>query len=154
MIVVADTSPLNYLILIEQTDILPALFGQVVIPRAVCDELLDIGAPAAVRQWMDRLPAWLEVRTPSRLLELKGLDRGERDAIVIAEDIGAERLIMDDRRGHQEARKRGIQTIGTLALLQLAAAASLLDFELAIQRLQQTSFFITPSLLARLLKKA
>jgi predicted nucleic acid-binding protein len=123
MIVVADTSPLNYLILIEQIDILPALFGEVVVPRAVCDELLHIGAPEAVRRWMDQPPRWLEVRTPSKFIELGGLDRGENDAILIAEEIRAERLIMDDRRGHREARKRGIETIGTLALLELAAAA-------------------------------
>lgn len=152
MIVVADTSPPNYLILIEQIDVLPALFGQVVIPRAVCDELLDIGAPDAVRRWMDRPPNWLVVRTPSKFIELGGLDRGENDAILIAEEICAERLIMDDRRGHREARKRGIETIGTLALLELASAARLLDFDLAIQRLQKTTFFITPALLARALK--
>lgn len=152
MIVVADTSPLNYLILIEQIDILPALFGQVVIPRAVCDELLNIGAPEAVRRWMDQPPGWLEVRTPSKFIEFAGLDRGENDAILIAEEIRAERLIIDDRPGHREARKRGIETIGTLGLLELASAASLLDFDLAIQRLQKTSFFIAPSLLARALK--
>lgn len=152
MIVVADTSPLNYLILIEQIDILPTLFGQVVVPRAVCDELLNIAAPEAVRRWMDQPPGWLEVRTPSKFIELVGLDRGENDAILIAEEISAELLIMDDRRGHREARKRSIETIGTLALLELASAAGLLDFDRAIQRLQKTSFFITPSLLARALK--
>jgi predicted nucleic acid-binding protein len=98
-------------------------------------------------------PAWLEVRTPSRALVLAGLDQGERDAIAIAKEIGAERRIMDDRRGHREARRRGIQTMGTLAVLPSAAAAGLLDLELAIQRLQLTSFFVSPSLLARLLKK-
>jgi predicted nucleic acid-binding protein len=101
---------------------------------------------------MDPPPGWLEVRPPSNFIELIGLDRGENDAILIAEEISAELLIMDDRRRHREARKRSIETIGTLALLELASAAGLLDFDRAIQRLQKTSFFITPGLLARALK--
>jgi predicted nucleic acid-binding protein len=49
MIVVADTTPINYLILIGEIEVLPELYGQVIIPHAVCEELLRSRAPGAVR---------------------------------------------------------------------------------------------------------
>lgn len=49
MIVVADTSPINYLILIEAIDVLPALYQKIVVPTAVYDELQSDATPAEVR---------------------------------------------------------------------------------------------------------
>ena len=65
MIVVADTSPLNYLVLIDKVDLLPKLFQQVVVPIAVSEELTHAAAPSAVRQWMRKSAGWLEVRSPA-----------------------------------------------------------------------------------------
>jgi hypothetical protein len=64
MIVVADTSPINYLLLIKEIDILPKMYGTVVIPRAVQEELLRPVAPEIVRAWIGGAPAWLEIRSP------------------------------------------------------------------------------------------
>jgi predicted nucleic acid-binding protein len=63
MIVVADTSPLNYLVLIDEIDLLPALFGQVIVPQAVFQELQHPRTSRKVREWAAHLPAWLELRT-------------------------------------------------------------------------------------------
>ena len=51
-IVVADTSPIRYLVVIGEIEILPALFGPVIIPTVVRDELTHPRAPEAVRTWM------------------------------------------------------------------------------------------------------
>lgn len=59
MIVVADTSPINYLLLIGKIDLLPQLFGQIIIPDVVRDEMLDPLAPPALQEWMASPPAWL-----------------------------------------------------------------------------------------------
>lgn len=63
MIVVSDTSPINYLILIDQIQVLPHLFGQVILPQAVVEELTHERTPEAVRQWVAALPEWAVVRT-------------------------------------------------------------------------------------------
>jgi predicted nucleic acid-binding protein len=69
MIVVADTSPINYLILIEEIDILTKMYGSVVIPHAVREELVRPSAPEPVRKWTrSSRHAWLEVRTPVNVL--------------------------------------------------------------------------------------
>jgi len=154
MIVVADTSPINYLILIEEIDVLTKMYGTVAIPRAVRDELLRQSAPEMVRAWMNQLPSWLEVRTPMNAPDasLGKLDPGEHDAILLAGELRADQLIVDDRQGRREAEKRGIPVMGTLGVLQEAATLHLLDLQLAAKRLQATSFYLAPEVLARLLK--
>ncbi len=63
MIVVSDTSPLNYLILIDYQDVLPTLFGQIIIPQAVINELQHTKTPNKIKSWIAAKPVWLEVRT-------------------------------------------------------------------------------------------
>jgi predicted nucleic acid-binding protein len=148
MIVVADTSPLNYLILIEQVQVLEVLYGQVIIPPAVQDELLSAGASTQVRKWMASPPAWLEVRSPLPVFrDSVTLGAGEGDAIALAEQLGADRIIMDETLGRGEAMRRGLKIIGTLGVLRDAHRAGLLDLGRAIERLRATSFRASPQVL-------
>lgn len=62
MIIVSDTSPINYLILIGHINLLPELFQEIVIPHAVYKELSDLEAPKPVRDWIAIPPAWLKVQ--------------------------------------------------------------------------------------------
>jgi predicted nucleic acid-binding protein len=152
MIVVADTSPLNYLILIEQIQILEALYGQVIIPPAVQDELLSAGALPQVRSWMATPPAWLEVRSPlPAFRDSIALGAGESDAIVLAEQIGADRIIMDETLGRGEALRRGLNIIGTLGVLRDAHRTGLLDLATSMERLRATSFRASPQILQAIL---
>ncbi|HTW81511.1 MAG TPA: hypothetical protein VME23_18340 [Terracidiphilus sp.] len=101
MIVVADTSPINYLVLIEEIDLLPALFGRVLLPQGVFIELTHSKSPTEVTQWISTPPAWLEVRMVSTAAapELMQLDVGEREAIQLALESGADALLMDETEG-------------------------------------------------------
>ncbi|WP_431732015.1 hypothetical protein [Adonisia turfae] len=86
MIVVSDTSPINYLLLIDQIELLPRLFGQLVIPEAVRDEMLVPDAPLVVQAWIADHPTWLTVQTVSKIDEtLNALDPGEQAAITLAQ---------------------------------------------------------------------
>jgi predicted nucleic acid-binding protein len=154
MIVIADTSPINYLILIEVIEIFTKIYGKVVIPRSVRQELLRPSALEAVRKWMAEPPAWLELRIPANALDasLTSLDPGERDAILLAAELDADQLIVDDRQGRQAAQRRGISVIGTLGVLRVAGNLGLLDFGNALKRLEGTNFRIGSEVLARLLK--
>ena len=66
MIVVADTSPILYLVLIDQIDLLGSLYGEVVIPDAVAAELNATKSPAVVRSWIANLPLWARVESATR----------------------------------------------------------------------------------------
>jgi|SRR5580704_12814832 predicted nucleic acid-binding protein len=155
MIVVADTSPINYLVLIGHIEILPKIYGEVLVPQAVIDELQDRDAPTAVRDWLSAPPKWLRISSmtfqPDPLLDR--LDRGERDAIMLAEAISADRLIMDDLDGRREAENRKLAVIGTLGIMAEAARRRLLVLSEALAALQATNFHVSPALIERLLAK-
>ncbi len=70
MIVIADTGPLNSLVLVGAADVLPSLYGSVVIPEAVRKELLHPDTPEIVRAWAARLPGWITVSQPRSFLPL------------------------------------------------------------------------------------
>src|SRR6266851_985192 len=107
MIVIADTSPLHYLVLLEHTEVLQHLYGRVLIPRAVVRELQAERTPPRVRQWIASPPSWLEVReiTVPQDPALAELDPGEREAIALAEALRADALILDEKSGRREARR-------------------------------------------------
>jgi predicted nucleic acid-binding protein len=152
MIVVADTSPLNYLILIEQVQVLEALYGQVIIPPAVQDELLSADAPPQVRAWATSSHSWFEVRSPlPTFRDSVALGVGESDAIALAEQLGADRIIMDETLGRSEALSRGLKIIGTLGVLRDAHRAGLLDLPTALDRLKATTFHASPQVLQLIL---
>lgn len=141
MTVVSNTSPLRYLTAIDQIDLLPQLYERVMIPQAVYDELSSPGAPETVRSWIARLPHWLEIEsvtTPSNIA-LERLDRGEREAILLAEQLGIDSILLDDMAGRRVARERGLRVIGVLGILGDAATLGLVDFATAIERLRETN---------------
>ncbi|WP_245517688.1 DUF3368 domain-containing protein [Methylorubrum sp. Q1] len=152
-VVVADTGPLNYLILIEQAAILPALFGTVLIPEAVRHELTQPGAPAPVRAWMATPPAWLTVHPDmgSHTIDLQRFGAGEREAILVALDLHADLVLMDDRAGVAAARAKGLTVVGTLGLIDRAAQRGLLNVMAAVARLRSTNFRCRPEMLDDLL---
>jgi predicted nucleic acid-binding protein len=99
MIVVADSGPLHYLVLLDQIDLLHRFYGQVVIPDAVAYELCAAATPSAVSGWIARLPAWATVAPVSQeqiAAITDDLDLGERAAIALAEAIRADLLLIDE----------------------------------------------------------
>ena len=150
-LVVADASPLHYLILVDAVDVLCRLFEKIYVPIEVRDELTCPAAPAVVRTWMQRVPNWIDI-LPTPVFQsddpaLTTLDPGERAAIVLAESLQA------DRSGASAAQQRGLIVTGTLGVLDLASRAGLLDLRSTFTRLQKTNFRYPPSLMERLLEE-
>ena len=147
MIIVGDTGPLNYLLLIGQVDVLRSLFSRVVIPRAVAAELASARAPEVVRRWVGNPPAWLDIHPdPADGGALSTLDSGERSAIALAVLIKVPHILMDDMDGRIEAERRNLKVTGTLGILVEAHHRELLDFDTALARLSATSFYLSPRL--------
>ena len=157
MIVVADTSALNYLVLIERIDLLQKAYGNIYVPEAVLLELSDVGAPTTVRTWVENLPPWIESRSvtnedPSISL----LGRGEQDGIALAQAIGAELILLDDRAARKAAKRRNIGVTGTLGVLERAFNLGLInqtDLKEAIDKLRQTNFRATEHLISEILRE-
>ena len=153
-LIVADTSPLVYLVLIDHIDILPRLFEAVLIPDAVQAELQSLLAPAAVQDWASALPSWVEVRQVLNLPDdaaFRSLGEGERAAIALALSIHADLVLIDERKGTQVAMNRGLEVTGTLGILQRAARRGLLNLEDAFDRLKRTNFRYRQEIMDKLL---
>ena len=156
-LIIADTGPINYLVLIGNIDLLPVLFGKVILPSAVQAELTDPDAPPSVRNWIADPPAWLDIHEmPGPQFDygsVEGLDEGETAAIALAISLGVDLLLMDDRKGVIVARGKGLRVTGTLGVLDIAAERGLVDFAQAVNRLRRTTFRIPEALLDSLMKK-
>jgi predicted nucleic acid-binding protein len=143
-LIVADAGPIHYLVLIGQINLLAQLFEKVFMPSIVRDELSHKKAPAAVRDWMNHPPAWLEI-LPVTLSDsddplFQPLDSGERAALLLATSLKADLVLMDDREGVVVARKKGFAVTGTIGLLDLAAQRGMIQLAHAFKLLQGTNF--------------
>ncbi len=153
MIVVADTSVFNYLVLLGKIDILPALFRGIVIPSAMQQEMLHRDAPEIVRRWAETPPIWAQIRAAESLLLLPGLGPGETEAITLAVTLKADLLLIDERKGRRVAQEQGLAISGTLTVLELAAERGLLELPQTLGQLAKTSFRISERAVASALAR-
>ncbi|MEZ4828813.1 MAG: DUF3368 domain-containing protein [Bacteroidia bacterium] len=130
MVVVSDTSPVSNLLLIGKLNLLPQLFGKIVMPENVLAELSkleDFGQDISdikKAKWINIRPA----NNQAAVVELsKHLDRGESEAIVIAQELNADFLLIDERRGHKVANSLNIKTLGILGVLIRAKSEGLVS---------------------------
>lgn len=112
MMVVSDTSVLTTLIHVSRQGLLHELYGSLLIPPAVRDELLRAHA---------RLPDFLQVHpvrdsAEVRRLEVE-LDRGEAEAIVLAREVRADLLLIDEKLGRRIAVREGLRIAGLMGVL-------------------------------------
>jgi uncharacterized protein len=117
MVVISDTSPLTNLIQIGQLDILEQMFGRIIIPYKVFEELSVYEGQLKEIEKRD----WIIIREvinqeEVRLLE-HHLDSGEAEAIIFAKEIHADFLIVDERKGRRIAEEYGLKIIGLLGTL-------------------------------------
>jgi len=155
MIAVADASPLCYLVLIGEIDLLSKLFRQVAVPQAVITELLHEDAPEGVRDWVSNLPAWISTAATADIVSggLEKLQSGERAAIFLAESIKADIILLDEKAARRVAAERGFRITGLLGVLGEAATRGLVDLPSAIDRLSKTTFRCSPALLKAMLDR-
>ncbi|NJO39523.1 MAG: DUF3368 domain-containing protein [Cyanobacteria bacterium CRU_2_1] len=131
MIVISDTSAITNLAAIDQLRLLPLLYEQVIIPEAVYRELVDIEPPVPGSAEV-QTTSWLEVRlianreVVERLQSEVRLDAGESEAIALALELGADLLLIDERRGRAEADRLGIKITGLLGILVEAKRKNLI----------------------------
>lgn len=150
MIAVSNTTPLRYLIAIEQEQLFSGVFEKIFVPPAVHEELTKMATPERVRNVIRSLPSWYEVREvqSSPLVPLPAtLHRGERQAILLAEVMKPDFLLIDERVGRTIALERNLPLSGTLGVLERADTLGLVnDFLGLLSRLKTNGFFISANL--------
>jgi hypothetical protein len=152
VLVVADSSPLIYLSRIRLLHVLSTLFGDVVVPRAVWDEAVE-RRPSAPGIESLRHAGWIRiVDNPSSSADL-GLDPGETAAILVAESLHADLLLIDERLGRAVAQERGLAVRGTLGVLVQARQSGVLPaLKPVLDALNAEGFRIAPALVRHALE--
>ena len=122
MLIVSDTTPIISLMKIEQLYLLEKMFGYIVIPKAVYDELTvnEKFAKEILKIKEAEFVKVGEVKNDSSvniLRNVTGLDAGESEAIVMEGEKEADLLLMDEHKGRQVAKKLGIKITGTIGIL-------------------------------------
>lgn len=130
MIVVSDTSVLVNLAWLNRLDILPALYGDVVIPTAVWEEIVIRGAGKVGAQAIAQA-SWIKRENPQNIVFVDSLrqtlDNGEAQAIALALELSADLLLIDERLGRMTARYFDLEIIGLLGILVQAKQDGLID---------------------------
>lgn len=154
MIVISDATPVNILIRIGFIHVLPHLFDTVLLPTAVIKELSHPRAPQIVREWAAQLPGWAQVRSPNATgAGATGMGAGEREAILLALEVGADLLLVDDHQARQAAKREGLFILGTVGVLERASQRHLLSLVDAVDRLKNTDFRVDAKLLESALER-
>ena len=156
MIVVADASPIICLTRIGRLHLLPDLFGVVIIPTTVRDEI------AAGSHGHDILAAcpWIEVRSVSDSGRLEALavdlDRGEAAAIALALECSADALLIDERIGRRIASSHGIFVVGVVGVVLRAHRERLIQTVRPVldELVTKADFWLSPDVLAAALRSA
>lgn len=158
MIIVSDTSVITNLIDIQHLLLLKQLYQKVIIPQSVYQELSVLGSTA-----MNQIEqSWAEVQSVADKSEIERfqkstrLDRGESEAILLAQHLNADLLLIDERRGRAEAQRLGLRITGLLGILVEAKKKQLILSvrDLMDQLIAESAFRITPSLYELILEMA
>ena len=148
VLVVADTGPINYLIQIGCIEVLASLADSTVLPGAVHTELSHPAAPDSVRAWAGKLPGWVVVKNAVGSVEAPDISATDREAIALAKA-----LLMDDQQARRCAAALGVPTMGTVGILEAAAAKGLVDLQTALSALRETSCYLSEAVIENALSR-
>lgn len=157
MIIVSDTSPISNLAVISQLPLLRALYRQLVIPDIVYQELTALqkfGIDISLIQTSE----WIVIRSAQdrtfvQILQAE-LDDGEAEAIALAIELQADRLLIDERLGRRVAERYGVQITGLLGILAAAKQENLIPAVKTVmdQLINQAGFRVHPNLYSQILQ--
>jgi predicted nucleic acid-binding protein len=158
VIVVSNASPLIALAKIGRLDLLPELFESIIVPQAVYDEVVTSGAerPGVLEI---RQASWIKTRSITDQSKvsylLAELDRGEAEALVLAEEVSANWVLLDETKARLVAELVGLHYIGTVGLLLLAKQLGKLAFlRPVLDELRANQFYISQKVYQAVLEEA
>jgi len=159
MIIVSDTTPLIGLASIGRLELLHRLFGEVYIPQAVFDETVTFGREKSKARQKVSNANWIHViKVKDRLavnVLLDEMDLGEVETIILASELNADWVLMDEKKGRRKLTQLNIPKIGTIGILLKAKQLGLVStIKPEIENLQKTGFSISSFVVKEVLKMA
>lgn len=159
MIVVSNTTPLIGLATIQRFDVLHELFGEITIPQSVYDEAVVRGHEEGGAKLEVSNAAWIKtVHVKDHLaveVLLDEMDSGEAETIVLARELKADWVLMDERKGRRKLTELRMNKIGTIGILLKAKQFGLLStIRSDLEQLRQKGFSISQDVIDAVLRQA
>lgn len=159
MIVVSNTTPLIGLASIGRFELLHELFGEVLISRAVYEEAVVTGREEGGAKREVSSARWIRVVEARDQLAvevlLDELDRGEAETIILAREVGADWVLMDERKGRRKLSQLGVHKVGTVGILLAAKEQGLIPVVgPEIEQLRQRGFTVSQAVVDAILTQA
>ncbi len=159
MIVVSDTTPLIGLASIGRFELLRELFREIYIPQAVYDEAVVFGREKGGAEREVARAKWVKVKEVKDRLAvevlLDELDLGEAETIVLAREINADWVLMDEKKGRRKLEQLGLQKIGTIGILLKAKEMGYVEMlRPELKRLREKGFSISQHVIDAVLERA
>ena len=159
MMIVSNTTPLIGLASIGQFDLLRQLFDEIYIAQAVYDEAVVAGREAGGAKREVSAATWIKrIEVKDRLaveVLLDEIDLGEAETIVLARELGADWVLMDEKRGRRKLTEMGLPKIGTVGILLKAKQVGLLmAIRPELEQLHQLGFSISQTVIDAVLRQA
>jgi uncharacterized protein len=156
MIVVSDTSPISNLLQIGDLDLLRLLFQEIIIPQDVFNELCEVKTQADILSEQTWIKTSAVADSELKAELLKELDKGEAEAIILAIELNADYLLIDEVKGRSIAESYDIKVVGILGVLLQAKQKDLIaDVKTHLQKLvDEAGFWLNPKLIEKVLEIA
>ena len=159
MIVVSNTTPLIGLASIQKFYLLQQLFGEIYIPQAVYDEAVAVGRELGGAKREILAAKWIKPQPVKDRLAvdvlLDQLDLGEAETIVLARELNADWVMMDEKKGRRKLDQLDIKKIGTVGILLKAKQVGFVSvIRPDIEILHQQGFSISQSVIDEVLRQA
>ena len=159
MIVVSNTTPLIGMASIQRFDLLRRIFGELLIAQAVYDEAVVAGREVGGAKREVLAAGWIKtVRVKDRLavdVLLDELDLGEAETIVLARELAADWVLMDEKKGRRKLTQLGLQKIGTIGILLKAKQVGLItELRPELDLLRQRGFGVSQGVIEAVLRQA
>lgn len=159
MIVVSNTTPLIGLATIQRFDLLRQIFGEIIIPEAVYQEAVIFGREEGGAKREVSEADWIHVAPVKDRLAvevlLDELDLGEAETIVLAKELNADWILMDEKKGRRKLTQMNMPKIGTVGILLKAKKAGyLLDLHADLMLLHTVGFSISQNVINAVVEQA
>ena len=159
MMIVSNTTPLIGLASIQRFGLLRHLFGEVSIAQAVYDEAVIAGHEAGGAKDEVSTADWIKtIRVKDRLaveVLLDEIDLGEAETIVLARELSADWVLMDEKKGRRKLDQLGLKKIGTVGLLLKARQVGLLSaVRPEVERLRRQGFSLSQTVVDAVIRHA
>lgn len=160
MIIVSDSGPLISLAKISEFHILKYIFERVIIPDSVYAEVVEEGkgrpgekeTKKALGKWVEKIK--VSDRTAVQVL-LSELKKGEAESIVLAKELNADLILLDDKTARDMAEASGLMVKGTVGIILMANEMGIIkNFRTVVNRLRDKGFYLKEDIYQRILKKA